>query len=258
MVEVLTQSKQSQNAVGHTLGVSQEKFAEKVFSPDSVHQQIVRLCDLLGIPKPKNLKSINTHPKYPQTEDITGFAVTLDYRFLEPKKEDYSLAVLRLLQSLQRFKNRRIQNDLEGRILGKIQIGQLTKECLDWCPNFGPFRIFPISTGHKWSEFSPMGAHERIKQASENESGWIEFPLSAFDCLCLFATHPKRMARKDSVCPQCPGDRFGAKDGDATSYFMPRIIHDNGPKFEAAYIRKSPDQYDRDTFSVWTGFVKKR
>lgn len=262
MAEVLTKESKTKMRVGQmtneqkidpSQAVNQEEFYKKVFSPDSIHQQIIRLCSILGIKQP-TLGSIANTPSFPKDENVTGFAVVVDYRFIDPEKNDYSRSVLKILKMISK-QGHHIENSLAGRIGDNIEIGSLTKMCLDMCPNFGPFRIFPIQTGHKWSGCSAYEANRKLNESAK-DSGWIEFPLSLFDCLCLFVTHPDRMLQRDGVLPECSGDVFNP-GSDGSSFFIPRFEFDNCRTLVASYNQKVPSGIKTGRHSTWTGYVKR-
>lgn len=263
MAEVLTQKaskavstkSQMEGSIDIQSVVHSDSFYQRMFSPDSVESQIVSLCELLGIKWP-NLKKINTSLSFPEN-DVSGFAVVLDYKTFS---EDYGTAIQKLL-SLIFKKGIRIQNELQGRLVKNMRIDPFTKMCLEMCQSVenqtvGPFKIFPINTGHKWVEKTATETRRQLmEEAAQDEGKWIEFPLCSFDCLCLFASHSTRMVERDSILPVCAGDIVGPnKEGESS--FVSTIDFDNeGRKFKSVYNQLTYSGREFGHRSVWTGFA---
>lgn len=230
--------------------INKDVFYKGVFSPISIRQQIAKLCDILGIKTPRNLNKVSDIIPFPAEETITGFAVTIDPGFIDI---DHGRAIHKF-HRLMSQKNIRIANDLTGRMVGNFKSSQLTKECLEMCLSVGPFKIFPIQTGHKWVKYGPLGARSAMEENARfnlKKGDWVEFPIGLLDCLCLFSVHHDYMLRKDSVLPICAGDELGMGS------FVPMIeSNGEGPKICRLYENRVFSGVDLGHYSVWSGFVQ--
>ena len=230
-------------------------FYQRMFSPDSIESQIVRLCEMLGINWP-NLKKINTSLSFPE-DDVSGFAVVLDYKTLS---EDYGMAIQKMLNLIFK-KGTRIQNELQGKLIKKMMIDPFTKMCLDMCQPeknqaLGPFKIFPINTGHKWTKKTALETKRQLmEKAAQDEGEWIEFPITSFDCLCLFASHSERMIQRDSILPICAGDIVGPNEKNESSFVSAIDFDDAGRKFKSVYNQMAYSGREFGHHATWTGFV---